>query len=222
LLRQHSYIIMQTEHLRQNEIETFSRDRENAEILVDHLQNWIDGILPLISSYKDIYESELGIYLTAFWPELQSAIFLILGGAYFDGIRTLRFTLESILVSIHSQISPEESFPGYYTVIKSLSFLTEEEREEIGALYGKMSLLAHPSQVHLERLFAHPELAFAAFYEPELFGESLRIVDSVAGAVFRIIIELFPEIGEKAKREKFFYESLKRLPFIGILDFAFY
>jgi len=215
-LRQHSYIIMHVKHLRQNEVETFSRDKERAEILVDHLQNWIDGILPLISGYKDIFASELGIYLTAFWPDLQSAIFLILGGAYFDGIRTLRFTLESILVSLHSQISPEESFPGYYPVIRSLSFLTEEERKQIGALYGKMSQLAHPSQTHLERLFACPELTFAAFYEPELFAESLRIVDSVAGAVFRIIIELFPEIGEKAKREKFFYQSLKRLPFVGV------
>jgi len=216
LLRQRSYIIMHVEHLRQNEIETFSRENEKAKILVDHLQNWIDGILPLISAYKDLFASELGIYLTAFWPDLQSAIFSILGGAYFDGLRTLRFTLESILVSLHSQISPEQSFPGYYSVIRSLSFLTEDEREQIGALYGKMSQLAHPSQTHLETLFAYPELTFAAFYEPELFAESLQIVDSVAGAVFRIIIELFPEIGEKAKREKFFYESLKRLPFVGV------
>jgi len=202
--------------LRQNEIETFSKDRERAEILVDHLQNWIDGILPLIKDHKDFFESELGIYLIAFWPNLQSAVFSILGGAYFDGIRTLRFTLESILVALHSQISPEEPFSRYYSVIEHLSFLTEEEREQVGTLYGKMSQLAHPSQTHLKRLLTHPELTFAVFYEPELFAESLRIVDSVAGVVFRMIIELFPEIGEKAKREKFFYESLKRLPFAGV------
>lgn len=211
LERRKSFVIMQAKLFRQSEILTFARQKDSAEILVDHLQNWIDGILPLIAEHGGLLGSDLGIYLTEFWPSLQFAIFSILGGAYFDAVRNLRFSLESVLIAL-ADYGEGENRPSYYRIIESLPMFSEAEKTRLKALHGKLSLLSHPSREHLQRLLDEPGRAFTLFYDPELFAECCSFVDEVAGAIFSIILEIYPEIKAKATGERYFYSSLKRLP----------
>lgn len=211
LERHKSYVIAQARIFRQNENLTFARKKEVAEDLVDHLQNWIDGVLPLIAEEQSFLGKGLGIYLTEFWPSLQFAIFSILGGAYFDAVRNLRFSLESVLIALSDSLEHEER-PSYYRIIDSLPMFSESEKEKVKALHGKLSLLAHPSPEHMQRLLEEPGRAFALAYDPDLFSECCSFVDEIAGVIFSIILEMYPRIGEKARRERYFYESLKRLP----------
>src|SRR5208282_901247 len=106
--RQKSYVIMQSKIFRESEILAFNRKRNEALNLVDHLQNWIDGVTPLITKEPNFFEKRLGVYLGEFWPNLQFAIFSILGGAYFDALRKLRFSLESVLVSLSGAMETDE------------------------------------------------------------------------------------------------------------------
>lgn len=210
--RQRSYVIMQGKFFRESEILTFNRKRDEAEYLVDHLQNWIDGIMPLIAKESDFFGKQLGVYLAEFWPNLQFAIFSILGGAYFDALRNLRFSLESVLVSL-SDVTETDQRPSYFHIIDSLALFSESEKGRIKALYGKLSQMTHPSPSHLRRILEEPDHAFLLFYDPELLSECCAFVDEVAGVIFSIILEMYPHIRDKAIRERFFYESLNRLPF---------
>jgi hypothetical protein len=210
--RQKSYVIMLSKIFRESEIFTFNRKRNEAVNLVDHLQNWIDGIAPLISKESNFFEKQLGVYLAEFWPNLQFAIFSILGGAYFDALRNLRFSLESVLVSL-SGTAESDHRPSYFRIVDSLSMFSETERVRIKALYGKLSQMAHPSPSHLGRILEEPSRALVLFYDSELLSECCSFVDEVAGIIFSIILDVYPNIRDKAIREQFFYESLNRLPF---------
>ena len=218
--RYKSYVIMQSALFRENEVLAFAENKEAAENLVDHLQNWIDGVIPLIKEQREgFYKTELGMYLTEFWPMLQFAVFSILAGAYFDAVRNLRFSLESVLDSFlgleprgHSE-SPDSGRPSHYRAIESLSFFSEEEKDENKALYGKLSELSHPSRAHLNKLLEEPGRAFTLAYDTGLFLECCSFADRVAGVIFAIVLETWPQIRQKARDEQFFYESLKRLPF---------
>jgi hypothetical protein len=44
---------MQTALFRENEVLAFAENKEAAENLVDHLQNWIDGVIPLIKEQRE-------------------------------------------------------------------------------------------------------------------------------------------------------------------------
>jgi hypothetical protein len=211
---------MQAALFRENEIVAFAENKEAAENLVDHLQNWIDGVIPLIKEQREgFYKTELGICLTEFWPTLQFAVFSILAGAYFDAVRNLRFTLESVLDSFRSSVLVQDSGslpsgrPSYYRIIESLPVFSEEEKDEIKALYGRLSELSHPSGAHLNKLLEEPGRAFTLAYDRELFLECCSFTDRVTGIIFAIMLETWPHIKEKARDEQFFYESLKRLPF---------
>jgi hypothetical protein len=210
--RQKSFVIMQARLFRESEKFTFARHKDSAEKLLDHMQNWIDGVLPLIE--ESFYSTQLGVYLIEFWPNLQFSIFSILGGAYFDAVRTLRFSLESVLTALSGSLDEEER-PSYARIIDSLQFLSTEEGKRVKALYGKLSELAHLSRTHLWRLLEEPGRAFTMFYDGVLFQECCGLADEVTGIIFAIILELYPQIREKARKGRFFYESLKGLPFAG-------
>jgi hypothetical protein len=209
---QKSYVIMQSRIFRESEILAFNRKRNEAVNLVDHLQNWIDGVAPLITKEPNFFETQLGVCLAEFWPNLQFVVFSVLGGAYFDALRNLRFSLESVLVSLSGVMAAGER-PNYYRIIDSLAPFSEAERGRIKALYGRLSQMAHPSTIHLGKILEDPSRAFVLFYDPELFSECCSFVDEVAGMVFSIILERYPHVREKATHERFFYESLNRLPY---------
>jgi hypothetical protein len=84
----------------------------------------------------------------------------------------------------------------------------------IKALYGKLSQMSHPSPSHLRRILEEPGRALVLFYDPELLSECCVFADEVAGVIFGIILAMYPQIKDKARREQFFYESLNRLPFV--------
>jgi len=220
LKRYKSYVVMQAAFLRESEILAFTENEEAAKNLVDHLQNWIDGIIPIMKlEGLDFYKTRLGMYLTEFGPTLQFAVICILGGAYFDAIRNLRFSLESVLDGFRDSarqrdlVSSCGDQSSYYSMIESLPMFSQEEKKEIKALYGKLSELSHPSLAHLKKLLEEPSRAFVFAYDPDLFVECCSFTDEVAGVIFSVVLETWPHIRQKARSEIFFYQSLKRLPF---------
>jgi len=211
---------LQAAFLRESEILAFSQNEEAAKSLVDHLQNWIDGIVPIMKlEGLEFYKSRLGIYLTEFGPTLQFAVFCILGGAYPDAIRDLRFLLESVLDGFQDfarqrdLVSSSEDRASYYSMIESLPMFSKQEKKEIKALYGRLSELSHPSLAHLNRLLEEPSRAFVFTYDPHLFIECCSFTDQVTGVILSIVLETWPHIRQKARNETFFYQALKRLPF---------
>lgn len=220
LKRYRSYVVLQAAFLRESEILAFSENEEDAKNLVDHLQNWIDGIIPIMKlEGLGFYKSRLGIYLTEFGPTLQFAVFCILGGAYSDAIRDLRFLLESVLDGFQDFarqrdiVSSSGDRSSYYSMIESLSMFSQEEKKEIKALYGKLSELSHPSLAHLKKLLEEPSRAFVFTHDPHLFVECCSFTDQVAGVILSIVLETWPHVRQKARSETFFHQALKRLPF---------
>lgn len=106
-----SFISMECSIFKEIEKETLKKNRKKVGILLGHLDNWIDPIRALIKSNPDLCRSLIGLRFSETFTDMQLAVFSILSGCYFNAVRTLRFTFESMIHAVYLEMEYPKVFP---------------------------------------------------------------------------------------------------------------
>lgn len=96
------------------EKETLEKNRERADILVEHLNNWIDTVIPIIENTPDINRSLIGVRFITTFSEMRLTAFSIFSGGYFQSVRNLRFIFESMIHAYYLESKYGEIFPDLF------------------------------------------------------------------------------------------------------------
>jgi hypothetical protein len=120
-----SFISIQCTFFKKIEKETLKKNRERADILHEHVANWVDTFPVISKKYPDLFRSLVGVRFGETFPDIQLTLFSIFSGGYFNAVRNLRFTFESLIHAIYL----EEKYPD---VFPNLFFeLLEKPNEEV-------------------------------------------------------------------------------------------
>lgn len=161
--------------LRHNEKAAIKSNREQFDIVADHLQNWIDPIRALIKRYPLEKWGMVGYTFGELFADLMLVVFSIAGGAYFNAARTMRSIFESMVPASYiaenypwypglvydtmKQGVSEEKFDQYVkNRLKHEFSLPEEEQERITgfkyAMIGQVRFLTEDEKSGLFELYS--------------------------------------------------------------------
>lgn len=96
------------------EKETLEKNREKADILVEHLNNWFDTVIPIIKNNPELSRSLIGVRFIGTFSEMRLTVFSILSGCYFQSVRNLRFIFESMIHAYYLESEYAEIFPDLF------------------------------------------------------------------------------------------------------------
>jgi hypothetical protein len=109
-----SFISWECKIFKEIEKETLAKNREKADILIEHLDNWIDTIRPIIKNNPELNRSLIGIRFSETFTDMQLTVFSIFSGCYFQAVRNLRFTFESMIHAFYLESKYEEIYPDLF------------------------------------------------------------------------------------------------------------
>lgn len=109
-----SFISGEFKIFKEIEKETLTKNREKADILVEHLNNWIDTIRPIIRNNPEINRSLIGIRFIGTYAEMRLTVFSVFSGGYFQSVRNLRFIFESVVHACFLESEYGEIFPDLF------------------------------------------------------------------------------------------------------------
>jgi len=109
-----SFISGEYKIFKEIEKETLEKNREKADILVEHLNNWIDTIRPIIKNNPELNRSLIGVKFIDTFAEMRLTVFSIFSGCYFQAVRNLRFIFESMTHAYYLESEFEEIFPDLF------------------------------------------------------------------------------------------------------------
>lgn len=115
------------------EKETLERNRENADILVEHLNNWIDSVIPIIKNNPELSRSLIGVRFIGTFSEMRLTVFSILSGCYFQSVRNLRFVFESMIHAYYLETEYAGIFPDLFLEVIDQSDNTIEFQRRLEA-----------------------------------------------------------------------------------------
>ena len=96
------------------ESETLTKNRGNADLLIEHLNNWTDTILPIIKNNPELYRSLIGVRFSETYTDMRLTVFSLFSGCYFQAVRNLRFTFESMIHAYYLEYEYEKVFPTLF------------------------------------------------------------------------------------------------------------
>lgn len=219
------------------ENETLTKNRENADLLIEHLNNWTDTILPIIKNNPELYRSLIGVRFSETYTDMRLTVFSLFSGCYFQAVRNMRFTFESMIHAYYLEYEYEKIFPNLFleerlrieyplrkgqlrnitgfsvTIIDNLPF-SPDEKEKLKATYRKLSRFVHPAPEQIKKVIENPDLIFTFFYNDKFFNECIELTDEVMDSTFAVVLLRFPEVKDniKTKENALLYDSLIRLP----------
>lgn len=176
-----SFISMECKLFRKNEKETLKKNRDRANDLSEHIVNWIDTFPELSKRNPNLFLSLVGLRFCEMLPDMQLTLFSILSGGYFNAVRNLRFTFESMIHAVYLEDEYPEVFPGlFFEVIN-------EQNEEIDF------------ENHLEQKIV------------KKYPQKLNLIREVTGFKVRIIDKLAFLEGKEKEKLKITYHKLSQL-----------
>jgi len=201
------------------ESETRAKTGDRYFVWSEHYDNWIDIIQPLLKIAPR--NSLLIIRFVEFnrimlW--IQNCVYC---GQYYSALRELRFLLEFILKALYldqkyqnekieSRIQEEEQLQGRRLISKL--DLSDEQKNKLKSLYGRLSEYTHPTKKELAQLLAGKVDIHTTFaFNEAMFNKCVENTNEVVDSIFFIILDQFHEPIKGIKNNNTLIASFKKL-----------